>query len=149
MIAQKLLATHSFAESLPKARNLEHKPCVGYTTPPWRLFSEEDMQDASPRALDEQPVGTSENRVDQTDLRPSDLPDPNDLPELRIYSRSAMFFWWPVWVTGYILAAITYFGGETLSLSNGTKILVHPNTGLGISFIVILTLIMMLANVRL
>ncbi len=77
------------------------------------------------------------------------MPDPSALPELRIYSRSTIFFWWPVWVTGYILAAITYLGGETLSVSNGTKILVHPNTGLGITFIVILTLIMMFTNVRL
>ena len=113
------------------------------------FFSEDNMQDVAPRRPDEESVGTNENRVDQPDLRPSDLPDPDTLPELRIYSRSTMFFWWPVLVTGYILAAITYFGGETLSVSNGTKILVHPNTGLGISFIVILTLIMMLTNVRL
>jgi len=82
------------------------------------------------------------------ELRPSDLPDPRELPELRIYSRSTIFFWWPVWVSGYILAAITYFGGQSLSLSNGTKILVHPNTGLGITFIVILAVIMMFTNVR-
>jgi hypothetical protein len=105
--------------------------------------------DASPRRLDEEPAGTSENRVDQPDLRPSDLPDPNDLPEHRIYSRSTIFFWWPVWVTAYIMAAITYFWGETLSLSNGSKILVHPNTGLGITYIVVLALIMMFTNVRL
>ncbi len=107
------------------------------------------MDDAAPRRLDEEPVATNEYRADQPDVRPSDLPDPNALPDLRIYSRSTIFYWWPVWVTGYILAAITYFGGESLSVSNGTKILVHPNTGLGISFIVILTLIMMFTNVRL
>ena len=107
------------------------------------------MEDAAPRRLDEEPVATTETRVDQPDLRPSDLPDPRALPDLRIYSRSTIFYWWPVWVTGYILAAITYLGGESLSLSNGTKILVHSNTGLGISFIVILALIMMFTNVRL
>ena len=92
--------------------------------------------------------GYVRSRWRQTDLRPSDLPDPTALPELRIYSRSTIFFWWPVWVTGYILAAITYLFGETLSVSNGTKILVHPNTGLGITFIVILALIMMFTNER-
>ena len=71
------------------------------------------------------------------------------MPEIRIYSRSNIFFWWPLWLTGYVLAAITYLGGQRLALSNGSTILVHPNTGLGISFIVILTLIMMLTNVRL
>jgi hypothetical protein len=107
------------------------------------------MDDASPRRLEEEPAVTSESRANQSDLRPSDLPDPNDLPELRIFSRSTIFFWWPVWLTGYILAAITYFWGETLSVSNGTNILVHPNTGLGITFIVVLSLIMMFTNVRL
>ena len=72
------------------------------------------MDDASPRRLDEELAVTSEGRGDQPGLRPSDLPDPDDLPELRIYSRSTIFFWWPLWLTGYILAAITYFGGETL-----------------------------------
>ena len=108
-----------------------------------------DMDDASPHRLDEESAVTSEGRGDQPGLRPSDLPDPGDLPELRIYSRSSIFFWWPVWMTGYILAAITYFWGETLSVSNGTKILVHPDTGLGITFIVVLSLIMMFTNVRL
>ncbi len=70
------------------------------------------MDDASPRRLDEESAVTSEGRGGRPDLRPSDLPDPNDLPELRIYSRSSIFFWWPVWLTGYILAAITYFWGE-------------------------------------
>jgi hypothetical protein len=106
------------------------------------------MQDASPR-LDQEPVGLSENRVDQPVLRPSDLPDPSALPELRIYSRSAIFFWWPLWLTGYILAAITYLDGQRLALSNGSTILVDPNTGLGITFIVILAVIMMFTNVRL
>jgi hypothetical protein len=105
------------------------------------------MQDASPHGVAEEPA--SQNRVDQSDLRPSDLPDPGALQEIRIYSRSNIFFWWPLWLTGYLLAAITYLGGQRLDLSNGSTILVHPNTGLGISFIVILTLIMMLTNVRL
>jgi len=103
------------------------------------------MEDAAnPRLHDE----VLDDHSGQGDLRPSDLPDPTALPELRIYSRSAIFFWWPVWATGYILAAITYVFGEPLTVSNGTKILVHPNTGLGITFIVILALIMMFTNER-
>ena len=104
------------------------------------------MEDAAnPRLHDE----VLDDHSGQADMRPSDLPDPTALPELRIYSRSTIFFWWPVWATGYILAAITYLFGETLSLSNGAKILVHPNTGLGITYIVVLALIMMFTNVRL
>ena len=103
------------------------------------------MADAA-RRLDEGPAGDGGTK---TELRPSDLPDPRDLPELRIYSRSTVFFWWPVWATGYILAGITAIGGQTLTLSNGAKIMVHPNAGLGLIFIVILTLVMMFTNVKL
>ena len=105
------------------------------------------MDDTAAHSWPEEPH--SDHADQSRDLKPSDLPDPSDLPELRIISRSTIFFWWPVWVTGYIAAAITYLGGESLSVSNGTKILVHPNTGLGVTFIVILTLIMMFTNVRL
>src|SRR4051812_48560929 len=30
-----------------------------------------------------------------------------EVPELRIYSHSPLYYWWPVWVTGFILALIT------------------------------------------
>jgi hypothetical protein len=85
----------------------------------------------------------------ETVLTPSDLPDPSDLPELRIISRSTIFYWWPVWVAGYFMALITAIGGERLTLANGTQILIHPNTGLGLAFVVILTLIMVFTNVKL
>ncbi len=104
------------------------------------------MSDAAARKIEEKPLPDRENRPE---IQPSDLPDPSVLPELRIYSRSTVFFWWPVWLAGYIIAAITAIWGETLTLSNGTKIVVHHNTGLGLTFIVILILIMMLSNEKL
>ncbi len=82
-------------------------------------------------------------------LQPADLPDPTDLPELRIVSRSTIFYWWPVWVAGYAMALITDIGGERVSLSNGTQIVIHPNTGLGLTFVMVLTLIMIFTNVKL
>ncbi len=79
----------------------------------------------------------------------SDLPNPNKLPELRIYSRSNIFYWWPLWMGSFVMAGITYFGGQRIALSNGQEILVHPNAGLGITFLVLLVLIMSLTNVKL
>jgi hypothetical protein len=34
--------------------------------------------------------------------------------EIRIYGHSNMFYWWPVWVTGFIMAALTYMDGHVL-----------------------------------
>ncbi|WP_127077110.1 hypothetical protein [Rhodomicrobium lacus] len=83
------------------------------------------------------------------ELDTTKLPDPEALPELRIYSRSTIFYWWPIWLSGYIAAATTYLGGEKVALANGTEIYIHPNTGLGLTFMVILALVMMLTNVKL
>jgi hypothetical protein len=32
--------------------------------------------------------------------------------EIRVYSHSTIFYWWPVWVAGYVMAAITYVEGS-------------------------------------
>ena len=31
----------------------------------------------------------------------------HEVPEMRIYSHSALFYWWPVWVFGFLFALIT------------------------------------------
>ncbi len=30
--------------------------------------------------------------------------------EIKIVSHSGLFYWWPVWAVGYVMAALTYFG---------------------------------------
>jgi hypothetical protein len=32
--------------------------------------------------------------------------------EIRVYSHSTIFYWWPVWVAGYVMSAITYLEGS-------------------------------------
>lgn len=36
--------------------------------------------------------------------------------EVRIYSHSALFYWWPVWMCGYIMAAWTWVDGHRLAI---------------------------------
>jgi len=40
-------------------------------------------------------------------------------PEIRVYSHSSIFYWWPVWAAGFIMAFITY--------SDGTRSAVVPD----------------------
>lgn len=70
-----------------------------------------------------------QNNVDE----PQDLPSPSELPELRIYSRSNIFYWWPVWAVGFVMASITYLFGEVVTLGN-TEQWIHPSRSLGIVF---------------
>ena len=39
-----------------------------------------------------------------------------DQREVRIYAHSALFYWWPVWICGYIMALWTYFDGHRLAI---------------------------------
>ena len=36
--------------------------------------------------------------------------------ELRIYGHTAMFYWWPVWVTGFLMALLTWTNGTRVAL---------------------------------
>lgn len=42
--------------------------------------------------------------------------------EIRLYSRSDIFYWWPVWGLGYLLALLTYLdGGHLAVVPQGTE----------------------------
>src|SRR5205823_3596249 len=62
--------------------------------------------------------------------------------ELRIYQHSNLLYWWPIWVYGFVCAALTYVQGIGVSeLAARTPdaphkvVLFHPSPWLGISFI--------------
>ena len=42
-------------------------------------------------------------------------PAPSDR-EIRVYGHSNMFFWWPVWVAGFVMAILTYMDGHVLAV---------------------------------
>ncbi len=97
--------------------------------------------------------------------------------ELRIYGHTMLFYWWPVWVLGYLMALITAFEGEKSRLAivpdgsqyrkdedGKTYILlpsgktlahdeikerVHPNKNLGVIFVVVLVLVILATTVHL
>jgi hypothetical protein len=43
-------------------------------------------------------------------------------PEIRVYSHSSLFYWWPVWAVGFLMALLTYLDGHVMALVPvGTK----------------------------
>jgi len=46
---------------------------------------------------------------------------PSGPRQFRLYSHSNLFYWWPVWVVGYILGIITYFQGTYMVVFPGGK----------------------------
>ena len=65
--------------------------------------------------------------------------------KIRIYSHSALLYWWPVWVVGYIMAAITAYQGKEFELGTG-KSMIHENSNLGLIFFVTLFLVILVTN---
>jgi hypothetical protein len=66
--------------------------------------------------------------------------------ELLVYSHSNFFYWWPVWVTGYIMALITWLHAQPVQLGD-TKVLIDTNKNLGVIFTLMFFLVVLITTV--
>jgi hypothetical protein len=81
-----------------------------------------------------------------TEPAPSPSLAPVQAQEITVYSRSSLFYWWPVWVVGYIRALTTYFGGAAVPFEDATVIM-HPSKNLGVIYTVVFLLVLLMTNV--
>ena len=65
--------------------------------------------------------------------------------KIRIYSHSALLYWWPVWLVGYIMAALTYYQGEKIKIAD-TETMFHHSSNLGLIFFGVLFLVILVTN---
>ncbi len=50
-------------------------------------------------------------------------PLPGERPQYKVVSHSNLFYWWPVWALGFVMAAISYASGDRLAIvPEGTKV---------------------------
>jgi len=43
--------------------------------------------------------------------------------EIRVYGHNNLFYWWPVWVLGFLFAALTYADGHVMAVvPEGTQV---------------------------
>jgi hypothetical protein len=68
--------------------------------------------------------------------------------ELRIYSHSMFFYWWPVWLTGFIMALLTRVQGIQVQVGDGVE-WYHPSKNLGVVFVAVLVTVILFTNVSL
>ena len=64
-----------------------------------------------------------------------------------LISHSPLVYWWPVWLSGYVMAALTYFADDRQALQN-TDILIYPHGYLGVIFLLILFTVIVISNVH-
>jgi hypothetical protein len=63
-----------------------------------------------------------------------------------IYSHSNFFYWWPVWVVGYVMAVITRLWGDQVMIG-GHPEWIHPSKNLGVIFTLTFFLVILITNV--
>ena len=51
------------------------------------------------------------------------------IDEIRVYSHSPLFYWWPVWLFGFIFALITLMDGDRLVIMPEESLLVKEQVG--------------------
>lgn len=67
---------------------------------------------------------------------------------MKIYSRSMFFYWWPVWVSGYVFALLSWLRGVEVAISpNAPAILMSPNRSLGLLFCLVFFFVLLVTNV--
>jgi len=69
-----------------------------------------------------------------------------DQPQLVIVSHSSLFYWWPVWFVGFLMALITWLHGVQIGLED-TSIRVHASNNLGVLYFLTLFLVVMITSV--
>lgn len=65
--------------------------------------------------------------------------------EIRIYSHSPIFYWWPVWATGYLMAMLTFVQGQYTPFAD-TEVLIHPSRNLGVIFTFVFLLVIFMTH---
>jgi len=94
---------------------------------------------AAPAPAAPQPKATNEDTIERDRENPQ--------PELVIVSHSTLFYWWPVWAVGYLMAIFSWLHGQTLQVGDAV-IHVHPSNNAGVLFFLTLYLVILISNVE-
>ena len=70
-------------------------------------------------------------------------------PEVKLISRSNVFYWWPAWLAGYTVALITFLYGRSIAIEPGIAERVHPSNIPGILFIAVVVLLVVFTTTKL
>jgi hypothetical protein len=51
--------------------------------------------------------------------------------EIRVYSHSSLFYWWPVWFFGFVFALITWIDGGRMAIVDHDSLLIREKMDIG------------------
>jgi hypothetical protein len=67
--------------------------------------------------------------------------------EVIVYGHSALFYWWPLWVAGYIMAAITWLHHDEVTIG-GKPEWFSPSQNLGVTYSLLFLLLLAITSAR-
>lgn len=68
---------------------------------------------------------------------------------INIVSHSQLFYWWPVWAVGFLMAAITWFFGQPEDIGRNPPEMMFHSTSVGLIFTLVLFGVLVVTNVTL
>jgi len=100
--------------------------------------------------IEERPIAVTNELATDRDVRIVEEPVVGSrgvarIPEIRVYSHSTIFYWWPAWVFGFLISFVTLSEGRAFDAAQGD--LLDPL--LGLSYVALLLLLIFFTNVRL
>jgi hypothetical protein len=86
-----------------------------------------------------------------TDTRPaprdSRHTEPVKVLQVIVYGHSALFYWWPLWVAGYVMALLTRFQHDEVFVGKKPE-WIHPSQNLGVIYTLLLLLLIVITSFR-
>jgi hypothetical protein len=70
-----------------------------------------------------------------------------DIVQVIIFGHSALFYWWPLWVAGYVMALLTWLYHD-LVVIGGRPEWLYPSRNLGVIYILLLLLLIVVTSAK-
>jgi hypothetical protein len=84
-----------------------------------------------------------------TDIRPTidRVPEPKEAEVLQVilYGHSALFYWWPLWVAGYVMALLTWMHPDHVLIGNRLEVF-HASRNLGVIYTLFFLLLIVITS---
>jgi hypothetical protein len=65
--------------------------------------------------------------------------------EIVVFGHSPLFYWWPVWSLGYVMALLTYVQGSAIQVSDA-EVIIHPSKSLGVIYTAVFLLVLLMTH---
>jgi hypothetical protein len=69
-------------------------------------------------------------------------------PHIILIGHSRLFYWWPAWAVGYVMAFLTWLTGQNVQVGDNVAWF-YPGKSMGVAYIITLFLVILISNITL